>query len=734
MIEDEELRIIFKQECEEHLQRLDEGLLVLEKSPGDSGTLEEVFREAHSLKGSARMLHVTGVETLAHWFEDRLGAAKRGEEALASEVIDRLYRNLDQIRKLVHESVTGEDAGIDVQAVLADLESSVESENEDPDPEIETDLVHTEPELTAAPESTPQAKAGIGDTYRIETIRVEPRRLDVLVRQAGELVVTNLLMERRMNQIDDLVSQWEDWQRKCQVTGLRAETDVGVSLQDQAATLGDLLQDLRSSFYDDMAKLDSVTKELDEGIRTIRLLPLSTIFNLFPRTVRDLARAQEKEVRLVSEGGDHTADKLILEELKDPLMHMIRNAVDHGIEMPEVRQAAGKPTEGTITLRASQEGAHVIVEVSDDGGGLDLDAIKATALRRNVSSQDELDAMSNSQIREIIFAPGFSTSTIITDVSGRGVGMDVVRSNVERLKGTIEVASSRGDGCTVRIRVPVSLATTRVLTVSAGNRLFALPVDYVRMVMETKSEDIYLFEGRETVLLDGVPLGLSNLQEVLGIPLIDLPGGKIEKPSLVVVTNGEEDLGILVDRLLDEQEVVAKPLGVFLKRVRNVSGATILETGEICIVLNVPDLIKSSKEMSRTQRKLVSQEGTETDAPPVLLLVEDSITTRAQERRILEGAGYEVVTAVDGLDGINKLAERVFDGVVSDVEMPNLDGLSFTERIRQDERYRDLPVVLVTSLASDADRKRGIEVGANAYITKSGFDQKALLETLKRLV
>jgi two-component system chemotaxis sensor kinase CheA len=456
--------------------------------------------------------------------------------------------------------------------------------------------------------------------------------------------------------------------------------------------------------------------------------------------VRDLARDQAKEVQLIVEGGETTADKRILEEMKDPLMHMIRNAIDHGLETPGERQRCGKPGMGTIRLRAHLTPSNLLIEIADDGRGLDLESIKRTALKRRLRREDELAAMTPEQVQSLIFAPGFSTSPLVTDVSGRGVGLDVVRANVERLKGTIQVESALGHGCTMRICLPRALAATRVLIVMVDRRPYALPIEYVQTTRLVSPPEIFPIEGLETIAVDGKPVSLAHLSTLLELASQpETAQGKESMPSdpdkplaCIILTVDDDQIGLLVDALLDEQEVVVKPHSAILTRVRNVSGATILGTGEVCLVLNPLDMLQSVRKrptprVERASRPKLQQKH-------AILLVEDSITTRTQEKRILESAGYEVIAAVNGVDALQKLSSRAFDAVVSDVQMPHMDGLTLAERIRREPKYNELPIILVTSLAAEEDKRRGVEVGANAYIAKPTFDQGLLLETLRRLI
>jgi two-component system chemotaxis sensor kinase CheA len=824
-IDDDEMRQIFKEVSEERLQKLEEGLLYLEKNALDQAKLNDLLREAHSLKGDANMLGVKDVGTLSHTIEDILGGIKKGDTVLSAEISDRLYQGLDSIRKLVREAVTGEPSGVNVFQSLAHLmgaavkdsasdpsvvaanpeetaavADSVAPEeaiaNEQPTPIEVTEILDPDhlssfplpqpavepitiiPLIEPVPTSglvnniptetnLPQGYVGIAlekeknghiptGSYRIETIRVETHKLDTLMTQAGELTVSKIRIAHRLNEIEEIVNLWEEWSRDAFVNRFSLkETQRGEQhgflskgnsrnniqnfanrTEERLEKLGTLINRLRSASYEDNARLEIVATELEEGIRTLRLLPLSTIFNIFPRMVRDLARQQGKVVNMIIEGGETRADKRILEEMKDPLMHMIRNAIDHGIETPEERKKLGKNSTATLILRGYNSGNNIVIELADDGRGLAMENIKQTALKRGICRPEELPTMTPSQIQSLIFAPGFSTRTFVTEVSGRGVGLDVVRTNVESLKGSIQVESTPGIGATFRLQIGSTLATAHVLIVEVDGVSYAIPVEFVETTLLIQKEDIYSIHNRETITLEDQPVSIVSLADLLELSSNQLVSSRTLKDlnhlPCIILKIGEERLGVVVNALLDEQDVVLKPQSKLLKRIRNVSGATILGTGEVCMVLNPQDMLKSVRRRSGNFNPKTLVE--ETKSKQSILLVEDSITIRAQEKRILEGAGYEVVTAVDGLDGYNKLRSHPFDAVVSDIEMPNLDGLSLTMRIRQHKEFTELPIILVTSLSREEDKKRGAEAGANAYITKGTFDQKVLLETLRRLI
>ncbi len=798
MIDDEELRDVFKVASEEHLQNLDDGLLHLENHPDDLAVLEALMREAHSLKGDANMLGVKDVGTLAHQIEHILTQLKQQENPASSlgngttdSPYERLAHAIAAIRKLVHEAVTGEPARVDTFYVLAELmggqqgkggdypsqepevnsikvinpvENNTFDKNQEPKENRSIQNRSTEPSrspkseiarlsvplqgsklcVASRREAEVQNSHTPTNSYRIETIRVGTRHLDTLMTQAGELTVTKLRIAHRLGEIEAIANLWEEWNRDLFTNrfAFRREQQGDVALQrletfhhhseERLEQLGHLVKTLQSSLSEDTTRLEQLSSDLEEGIRTLRLLPFATIFNLFPRMVRDLAQQQGKLVELITEGKDTLADKRLLEEMKDPLMHILRNAIDHGIESPQERERLGKPTTATIRLKAYQTPTNIVLEISDDGRGLDLDKIKQIAVKRGICGEEELAAMTPSQIQALIFAPGFSTAPLVTEVSGRGVGLDVVQTNVEKLKGTIEVESFPGLGCTLRVNLGITLATAHVLIVQVNQMPYAIPVEFVQTACLIKSEEIFPLEGRDTIIRDSQPISIVQLADLLELP--PMTSGLTQETvlSCIILQVGQAQLGVVVDALVDEQDVVIKPQSQLLKRVRNVSGATILGTGDVCMVLNPQDLVKSAR--SRSQSISSTQTPQLTPTKPTVLLVEDSIATRTQEKRILETAGYQVITAVDGLDGLNKLRSHTVDAVVSDVQMPNLDGLGLTAKIRQYQEYSDLPIILVTSLASDEDKRRGAEAGANAYIIKGSFNQEALLSTLQRLV
>ncbi len=601
---------------------------------------------------------------------------------------------------------------IDTSPVIADIPESIAV------PQVIADLPAPMQPLPTVPAEP------VAEVFEINTIRVAANRLERLMIQADELAVAKLRVVQHHEDLLTLYRLWEDWQRLVPIEDPRLHQ------------FSNLLNQMRLTSGEDTTRLESVANDLENGIRQIRMLPLQTVFALFPRMVRDLARQQSKNIDFVIEGGEVLADKQILEALKDPLTHILRNAIDHGLETAVDRQ--DKLTTARLTLKGLQRGNQIEIIITDDGRGLDLEAIRATAIRRGLYTSAELDQMNPEQVQSLIFVAGFSTRTAVTEISGRGVGMDIVRANIEKLKGSIRIESTPGQGCTFRILLNNSLATVDALIVQVNDQPFALALDAIETMQFIDREDIFTLDGKLTVHWQERGVSVAWLADLLELPLIspdstlslNQVSGKI--PCVFIKIDGEY-LGILVDELLEQQQIVVKALNQLLQNVRNLSGASILGNGEICMVLNPQDLFSAAggRSVSTERSAMLTMD---TISPPHILLVEDSIPIRTQVKRILEGAGYVVTTAIDGLDGFDKLQTNEFAAVVSDVEMPNMTGLELTSRLREIPEYGDLPVILVTTLSKPEDQQRGLAAGANAYLTKGNFDQSLLINTLRSLV
>jgi len=480
----------------------------------------------------------------------------------------------------------------------------------------------------------------------------------------------------------------------------------------------------------DRRALDRRVDDLVEDVKRVSMLPFSALLEFFPKLVRDLSRDCGKDVELTIVGGEIETDRRILEEMKDPLIHLVRNCIDHGIETPKCREERGKPPRGTIRIAIFPKSADKVeIIVSDDGAGIDGQKVLAASLKLGLVSQQDGQEMDEQHTARLIFKSGVSTSPMITEISGRGLGLAIVREKAEKVGGAVSVETQPGVGTTFRLILPLTLARFRGVLVRVGESVFVLPARHVLSVLRVSRDEIKSAENRETIQIKGRAASVVRLSDVLEITQTSTDADpKRNVPVLVLAWAGEQ-IGFVVDEILDEREVLVKSLGKQLPRVRNIAGATVLGTGKVLPVLDVADLMHSAVKITPVSAARETEE-----APKSILVAEDSITSRTLLKNILEFAGYKVKTAIDGAEALAVLATETFDLVVSDVEMPRMSGFDLTVRIRADKRLAQLPVVLVTALDSRQDRERGVDVGASAYIVKSSFDQGNLLEVVRRLI
>jgi two-component system, chemotaxis family, sensor kinase CheA len=481
----------------------------------------------------------------------------------------------------------------------------------------------------------------------------------------------------------------------------------------------------------DNHRLGQVVMGLQEDVRRTRLQPIATVFEAFPRMVRDIARTLGKQIDFVLEGGETEMDRSLNERMKSPLLHLLRNAIDHGIETPEARLAAGKPAKATLRLRAAQVGSNIQIVVQDDGGGIDVERVVARAIERKLLSAEEAKTIDRQEAIWLIFRSGFSTATAVSEISGRGIGMDVVRQNVEEIHGMIDVATEQGVGTAITLVLPLTVATTLVLLVKCSQQTFAIPVTNINRIARLAVDKIGYLEGSPVIQMEQ-PILLVHLSHVLGLGL----GTAKATPTVTAVVLGlaERRVAVLIDELLGIQEVVVKGLPPPFHRVKNIAGASILGSGDAVTILNVADILRSVRRGSTDSLPAFGQKKAVEKPRPWILVADDSMTTRTLEKNILEMAGYRVHPVADGQEAWEVLQKRTFDLLVSDVNMPRMDGFALTATVRQHSQTQNLPVILVTSLDSADDRKRGVEAGADAYIVKGAFDQQQLLDTVQSLI
>lgn len=763
---DSEFLETFTAEAEERLQALSEGLLKLEQSSHDEELLKRMFREAHTLKGSAGMMGLPAINEIAHRIEDIFSSLQKGQLQVESPLVDTLLASLDRIREMLPDGVSEPTAESDVSDLLDRLGCVLKGETPAAAPELQPPTppvdrpapapkpvaVESVPEQPDGEQISPPAKPGLvaaaptasKKTRTDPTIRVNIERLDKLLNLMGEIIVNQIDTEDQVRDLGGLrkrsremqasftalVNQVEQLKQNAGEEQIAAISQKLISAEQTAEALAEGLEVTASQLKENTATRRLALDELQDRTLHVRMLPLATIFDIYPRVVRDASGASGKSVQLHISGENTELDKRILEQVTDPLMHIIRNCVDHGIEPSPDRVQAGKPEQGNIHLSAGQCGDRVEIIVEDDGGGINPEKVRQTALAKGLVAEDA--ALSFEDSLELIFQPGFSTAKTVSSISGRGVGLDVVKNNIQKLEGSVTVESTLGMGTRFTVSLPVTLAVMSGLLVESNGDRFILPLGYIQEMVAVTGDQVQSLGNHQGFLVRGSAVPLIDLHEFLG-------GSRLEqerdKSSVVIVGDSRYSLGLQVGRLLGEQEVVIKSPGELLSRLPFIAGMTVLGSGEAVVVANVVEIMKQAKEGDHSARaKSAPEPQTIEERKRLVLVVDDSLVVREMQRNILEAAGYEVDTAVDGEDALTHLAQGPFDCVVTDIEMPRMNGFDLTSAIRHRDEIKEIPVVMVTSRSSDDDKQKGMEVGANAYVVKGSFDQQGLLSTIQRLV
>jgi two-component system chemotaxis sensor kinase CheA len=717
------LRATFVQELEEQVRELNSGLLALEQRPSDQDRVRALFRSAHTIKGAARVAGVPVVERVCHAMESVFANLRDGTQSLTGADFSLLFATCDGLqdaaaRLRAAEPLEGSvaDALLPQVEALADRAPPPRSTAPGARPPVSS---RTERRVRGAPAAS-DPSASISPAERVQHAgrheherpgRPEPR--EGIASDAGPAGAPQATAAQEVELADELV----------RVSAERLDTLMSAVGELIIATARIVDRSDRSD--EDARRLDGATDQVADVVRRLRLRPFGDVCVSLPRAVRDVAAAEGKEVELVIEGAETEADRMVIDTLRDPLLHLVRNAVDHGIEKPSERERAGKPRQGTVRIAAALSGGRLTVAVSDDGAGLDEDSI-----RRTLRETNRRDPESSEELAEALLAGGFSTRTHATEISGRGVGLDIVGSALERIGGTVDVEWTKGGGTTFLLECPPTPATLRAVLVRLGSYIYALPTTHVDRLRRVRTSDLRSVTGGTMLPTSRGPVRVLSLARLLGPPLEARP---LEDTALVaMVSAGSRRAALIVDDVLDEDEIVMRPLAVGERAVPHAAGAAILPSGSVALVLAVPSLLAAGLRPG-TAIAPPARQDTERRRQRILV-ADDSITTRTLEQSVLESAGYQVLTAVNGEDAWETLEREGADALVADVEMPRMDGFALCRRVRASERFRELPIVLVTGLESPQDRARGLEAGADAYIAKSGFNQATLLEAVNQLI
>ncbi len=760
------LLALFHEEAQTQTRVLSTGLLTLERAPTDAAALEACMRAAHSLKGAARIVGLQDGVDVAHRMEEWFVAAQRATLVLTAAHIDVLLRGTDLLLRVGQPGTAGQLPRAEVEAVLAAFSAPeraaaapVAATFANPDAAAEDAMMKAAlallnaevAALSTAPVPAPEPAAPAPHRAPIDStrdphrmLRVRADNLDRLLSLSGESLVESrwlkpfgesMLRVKRSHRAATLALD-ALYETLVERLDQHADADTHAALNDVRQMLGHMQQTL-GEHIDDLDRFDRRSTHLaqqlyDEALQC-RMRPFGDATHAYPRVVRDLARSLGKQVRFNIVGEATQVDRDILDMLDAPLGHLLRNAVDHGVETPEARETQGKASEATITLEARHSAGKLLITVADDGAGIDLEAVRAAVVRRGLSDADTASRLSDHELLDFLLLPGFSMREHVTDVSGRGVGLDAVHEVVKAVRGTVRIHNEPGRGTRFMLQLPLTLSVIRSLLVDVGGEAYAFPLAYVRRTLELARPEIDMLEGQQHFSFEGRPVGLVTAHQLLGT---QPPGEARDSVPVVVIGEGAETYGIAVDRFLGERMLVVQPLDARLGKVRDIAAGALMENGDAVLIVDVDDLLRSVDKLVRGGQldKVQRAQGVAVQHRKHVLVVDDSLTVRELERKLLEKRGYAVTVAVDGMDGWNALRGADFDLVVTDIDMPRMDGIELVTLIKRDAALKALPVMVVSYKDREEDRRRGLDAGADYYLAKGSFHDEALLDAVRDLI
>lgn len=784
-------------EAFEMIEQLDQDLVELENRPEDLELLNRIFRVAHTIKGSGSFLNFSVLTHLTHHMEDVLNKARHGELTITPDIMDVVLESIDFMKKLLNAiRDTGTDANTGLDSDIANVVARLDAISKGESPQ---DIPASQESSTTqeAPQSQAPQEASNNTQEEVDYSNMSPeeveKEIERLLNQRQEEDKKKREEKRAKGELQDIQAPSEieqtpnatpaakapESQKQPEVNATPAkQTEAKPQIKPRQEENKTLATSVEQTIRVDVKRLDSlmnligelvlgknrlikiyndveeryegekfleelnqvvasvsmVTTDIQLAVMKTRMLPIGRVFNKFPRMVRDLSRELGKNIELVISGEETELDKSIVEEIGDPLVHLIRNACDHGIESKEERMAAGKKEQGTVELKAYNEGNHIVVEITDDGKGMDPATLKAKAIEKGIIGEREADTMTDREAYSLIFKAGFSTAKVVTNVSGRGVGMDVVKTNIEKLNGIIDVDSTYGEGTTLKLKIPLTLAIIQSLLVGVQEEYYAIPLASVIETVRISQDEIYTVENKSVLRLRNEVLPLVRLADIFGV---DSVFDNSEQAYVVVIGLAENKIGVIVDFLIGQEEVVIKSLGSYLKGTEGIAGATIRGDGRVTLIVDIAAMMQMAKQVKVSVTKLAqeNEKKKEKNSPSDynVLIVDDSMTDRAIMKKSLKPLGISVSEATNGMEALDivKNGDKAFDAILIDIEMPKMDGYTLAGEIRKYAKFKNLPLIAVTSRTSKTDRMRGVESGMTEYITKP-YSPEYLMNVVKR--
>ena len=753
---DASLLELFSLEADAQTQVLSAGLLALERNPTQADQLEACMRAAHSLKGAARIVGVDAGVSVAHVMEDCLVSAQESRLFLQPEHIDALLQGTDLLMRIATPGNTVGPADIQAYVALMELllDPSQPMAQVVAPPPVATPLAQPLPSLEESlllppePEAAPPVSSDAPRHNKRMTeggervLRVTAERLNSLLDLSSKSLVETQRLKPYLSSLQRLKRIQSNSARALDnLDGQLKTVDLNLEAQEALADARRLLSEAQLLLAEKTAELDEFGWQAGQRAQVLydtalacRMRPFADVLAGQARMVRDLGRSLGKQVRLEIEGEKTQVDRDVLEKLEAPLTHLLRNAVDHGIEMPEQRLLAGKPAEGLIRLRASHQAGLLVLELSDDGNGVDLARLRDSIVERNLSPLETALRLSEEELLTFLFLPGFSLRDKVTEVSGRGVGLDAVQHMVRQLRGAVVLEQTAGQGSRFHLEVPLTLSVVRSLVVEVGEEAYAFPLAHIERMCDLEPDEIVQLEGRQHFWHEGRHVGL-----VAASQLLQRPPGQTSQDTLKVVVIRERDAvyGIAVERFIGERTLVVLPLDDRLGKVQDISAGALLDDGSVVLIVDVEDMLRSVDKLLNTGRlERIARRAQQTveATRKRILVVDDSLTVRELQRKLLLNRGYEVAVAVDGMDGWNALRSEDFDLLITDIDMPRMDGIELVTLLRRDTRLQSLPVMVVSYKDREEDRRRGLDAGADYYLAKASFHDDALLDAVVELI
>ncbi len=723
---------LFRVEAESQTKVLTESLLALERDPTAANRLEALMRAAHSIKGAARIVGVNAAVGVAHSMEDCFVAAQKGALTLGQAQVDLLLGGVDLLSRIANTAEADMqqwDGASEIETFLAKLAAFAEG-NDVPDA----------PQPVPAPAPAPQAVPVTSAADR--ELRVTAEHLNRLLGLAGESLVEarwldpfarSLLRLKRMQR--EVEKSVEALRESLAGQPLSEHTQARfVAMEQKAAESRQFLSSRLAELEMFDRRTGNLSHRLYDEALALRMRPFADSAHNFPRMIRDISRSLAKEVRIDIVGEQTQVDRDILEKLEAPLNHLLRNALDHGIELPEERVAAGKPREGTISLEARHSAGMLVITVRDDGRGIDIEAVRRAVIAKRLTNAETAAKMSDTELLEFLFLPGFTMKESVTEISGRGVGLDVVQDTMKQVRGTLRTSSELGKGTTIQLQLPLTLSVLRALVVEIAGEPYGIPLAAITRTLKLAKGKIEALEGRQHFAMEDQRIGLVTTHQIFDKGETSIVGDEL--PVVVIGDRGSR-CGLVVDRFLGERELVVQPLDSRLGKIKDISAGALTDDGTPLLIVDVEDLLRSVEKLSAAGRlNNVQRSGAASEARrrKRVLVVDDSLTVRELERKLLEARGYEVEIAVDGMDGWNAVRTGEHDLIITDVDMPRLDGIELVSLIRRDPNLKSKPVMIVSYKDREEDRARGLEAGADYYLTKGSFHDESLISSVADLI